>query len=96
LALRDAECTDPDYNPMIPQVIVLQSGLVIDKVYNGDWFFGRRTLEDLRSSALAPLKKRAQKKSNVTGTPAATTTPQQLVFSACASLSLRQVPISHA
>lgn len=47
---------------MIPQVIVLQPGLVIDKVYNGIWFFDRRTLEDLGNSAIAPLNKRAQKK----------------------------------
>jgi hypothetical protein len=47
---------------MIPQVIVLQPGLVIYKVDNGDWFFARRTLEDLRSSALAPLKKKGAEK----------------------------------
>jgi hypothetical protein len=44
---RSCATPNPDYNPMIPQVIVLQPGLVIYKVDNGDWFFARRTLEDL-------------------------------------------------
>jgi peroxiredoxin len=43
-----AEYTDPDHNPMIPHVIVLEPGLVIFKVYNGYWFFGRPTVEELR------------------------------------------------
>ena len=43
-----AEYTDPVHNPMIPHVIVLEPGLVIYKIYNGYWFFGRPTLEDLR------------------------------------------------
>src|SRR5262245_30013013 len=43
-----AEYTDPVNNPMIPHVIVLEPGLVIHKIYNGYWFFGRPTLEDLR------------------------------------------------
>jgi len=33
---------------MIPHVIVLEPGLVIYKIYNGYWFPGRPTLEDLR------------------------------------------------
>src|SRR5215207_1805172 len=32
---------------MIPHVIVLEPGLVIYKIYNGHWFFGR-PLEELR------------------------------------------------
>src|SRR3984893_14691944 len=36
-----AEYTDPVHNPMIPHVIVLEPGLVIYKIYNGYWFFGR-------------------------------------------------------
>ncbi len=43
-----AEYTDPVNNPMIPHVIVLEPGLVIYKIYNGYWFPGRPTLEDLR------------------------------------------------
>ena len=29
-------------------MIVLEPGLVIYKIYNGHWFFGRPTLEELR------------------------------------------------
>src|SRR5499425_641766 len=36
-----AEYTDPVHNPMIPHTIVLEPGLVIYKIYNGYWFFGR-------------------------------------------------------
>jgi peroxiredoxin len=43
-----AEYTDPVHNPMIPHVIVLEPGLVIHKIYNGYWFFGRPTMEELR------------------------------------------------
>ena len=43
-----AEYTDPTHNPMIPHVIVLEPGLVIYKIYDGYWFFGRPTMEDLR------------------------------------------------
>jgi peroxiredoxin len=41
-----AEYTDPIHNPMIRHVNVLETGLVIYKIYNGYWFFGRPTLED--------------------------------------------------
>jgi hypothetical protein len=52
-----AEYTDPDHNPMIPHVIVLEPGLVVYKIYNGYRFFGRPTLEDLRQDLRAVLKK---------------------------------------
>ena len=42
-----AEYTDPAHNPMIPHVIVLAPRLVIYKIYNGYWFFGRPTVEEL-------------------------------------------------
>src|SRR6202047_2969693 len=42
------EYTDPVHNPMIPHVIVLAPGLVVYKIYNGYWYFGRPTMEDLR------------------------------------------------
>src|SRR6476620_7865406 len=48
-----AEYTDPVHNPMIPHVIVLEPGLVIYKIYNGYWFFGRPTMEDLRQDLRA-------------------------------------------
>jgi hypothetical protein len=51
-----AEYTDPVHNPMIPRVIVLEPGLVVYKVYDGYWFFGRPTLEDLRQDLRAMLK----------------------------------------
>ena len=52
-----AEYTDPVNNPMIPHVIVLEPGLVIYKIYNGYWFFGRPTLEDLRQDLRAVTQK---------------------------------------
>jgi len=52
-----AEYTDPEHNPMIPRVIVLEPGLVIFKIYNGYWFFGRPTIEELRQDLRAVLKK---------------------------------------
>src|SRR6202008_924245 len=52
-----AEYTDPDHNPMIPHVIVLEPGLIVYKIYNGYWFFGRPTLEELRQDLRAVLRK---------------------------------------
>lgn len=43
-----AEYTDPTHNPMIPHTLVLRPGLVIHSVYNGYWFWGRPSFEDLR------------------------------------------------
>ena len=42
------EYTDSYYNPMIPYMLVLKPGLVIYSVYNGYWFWGRPSFEDLR------------------------------------------------
>ena len=55
--LEIAEYTDPANNPMIPHVIVLEPGLVVYKIYNGYWYFGRPTLEDLRQDLRAVLRK---------------------------------------
>ena len=52
-----AEYTDPAHNPMIPHVIVLEPGLVIYKIYNGYWFFGRPTVEELRQDLRAVIRK---------------------------------------
>jgi peroxiredoxin len=52
-----AEYTDPANNPMIPHTIVLEPGLVVFKIYNGYWFFGRPTVEDLRQDLRAVSKK---------------------------------------
>ena len=48
-----AEYTDPIHNPMIPHVIVLEPSLRIHKIYNGYWFFGRPTVEELRQDLRA-------------------------------------------
>jgi peroxiredoxin len=52
-----AEYTDSTHNPMIPHTIVLEPGLVVFKIYNGYWFFGRPTNEELRQDLRAVLKK---------------------------------------
>ena len=52
-----AEYTDAAHNPMIPHVIVLEPGLVVYKIYNGYWFFGRPTVEELRQDLRAVLMK---------------------------------------
>ena len=43
-----AEYTDATHDPMIPHVVVLEPGLVVYRIYNGYWFFGRPTVEELR------------------------------------------------
>jgi len=42
------EYTDPENDPMIPHTFVLKPGLVIHSIYNGYWFWGRPSVEDLR------------------------------------------------
>jgi hypothetical protein len=42
------EYTDPHHDPMIPHTLVLKPGLVIYRVYNGYWYWGRPSIEDLR------------------------------------------------
>ena len=42
------EYTDPTHDPMVPHTLVLKPGLVIHSVYNGYWFWGRPSFEDLR------------------------------------------------
>jgi peroxiredoxin len=52
-----AEYTDPLHNPMIPHTLVLEPGLRVYKVYNGYWFFGRPTVEELRLDLRAVLQR---------------------------------------
>jgi peroxiredoxin len=52
-----AEYTDPDHDPMIPHTLVLEPGLRVYKVYNGYWFFGRPTVEELRLDLRAVLQR---------------------------------------
>ena len=43
-----AEYTDPKHNPMTPHTFLLEPGLKIFKIYNGYWYWGRPTIEELR------------------------------------------------
>ena len=51
------EYTDPQHNPMIPHTFVLEPGLVVHSVYNGYWFWGRPSQEDLRRDLRAVVQK---------------------------------------
>jgi peroxiredoxin len=42
------EYSDPHHDPMIPHTFVLAPGLVIYSMYNGYWFWGRPSPEELR------------------------------------------------
>ena len=52
-----AEYTDPDHDPMIPHTLVLEPGLRVYKVYDGYWYFGRPTVEELRHDLRAVLRR---------------------------------------
>jgi peroxiredoxin len=52
-----AEYTDPMHDPMIPHTIVLEPGLIVFRVYNGYWYFGRPTMEELRHDLRSVLQK---------------------------------------
>jgi len=41
------EYTDPENDPMIPHTLVLKPGLIVHRVYNGYWFWGRPSIADL-------------------------------------------------
>ena len=41
------EYTDPEHDPMIPHTLVLGPGLLVHSVYNGYWFWGRPSFDDL-------------------------------------------------
>jgi len=43
-----AEYTDPLHDPMVPHTFVLAPGLRIVNIYNGYWYWGRPSPEDLR------------------------------------------------
>jgi peroxiredoxin len=47
------EYTDPENDPMIPHTIVLKPGLVVHSIYNGYWFWGRPSIDDLWNDLLA-------------------------------------------
>jgi len=52
-----AEYTDPQHNPMVPHTLVLEPDLRVHKIYNGYWFFGRPTVEELRLDLRAVLQR---------------------------------------
>src|SRR3954452_7822004 len=41
------EYTDPENDPMIPHTFVLKPGLLIHSIYNGYWYWGRPSVDDL-------------------------------------------------
>ena len=41
------EYTDPMNDPLIPHTLVLKPHLVVHKIYNGYWFWGRPSVDDL-------------------------------------------------
>ena len=41
------EFTDPVHDPMVPHTFVLAPGLTISALYNGYWYWGRPTVEEL-------------------------------------------------
>lgn len=43
-----AEYTDPHHDPMIPYTFVLAPALEIASIYNGYWYWGRPSNDDLR------------------------------------------------
>lgn len=42
------EYTDPQHDPMIPYTLVLGPGLEVFRIYNGYWYWGRPSIDDLR------------------------------------------------
>ena len=45
--LEIQEYTDPENDPMIPHTLVLKPGLVVHRIYNGYWFWGRPSFAEL-------------------------------------------------
>jgi len=52
-----AEYTDPHHNPMIPHTLVLEPSLRVHKIYEGYWYFGRPTVEELRQDLREVLQR---------------------------------------
>src|SRR3954447_14897584 len=50
------EFTDPEHDPMIPHTLVLKPGLVVHSIYNGYWFWGRPSVDDLRHDLRAVFR----------------------------------------
>jgi peroxiredoxin len=45
--LEIVEYTDPVHNPMVPHTFVLAPGLKVFRIYNGYWYWGRPTVDEL-------------------------------------------------
>ena len=41
------EYTDGQHDPMIPHTLVLEPGLKVFKIYEGYWYWGRPSIDDL-------------------------------------------------
>jgi peroxiredoxin len=52
-----AEYTDSHHNAMIPYTLVLEPRLRVHAIYDGYWFFGRPTVEELRLDLRAVLQR---------------------------------------
>jgi peroxiredoxin len=52
------EFTDSHNNPMIPHTLVLEPGLVVHTIYNGYWYWGRPSTDDLHRDLRALFQKR--------------------------------------
>ena len=46
--LEIQEFTDPHHDPMIPYTLMLEPRLVVHQIYNGYWYWGRPTPEEVR------------------------------------------------
>ena len=55
--LEIQEYTDPRHDPMLPYSFILEPQRVIYKIYNGYWFWGRPSPEDLRHDLRAVFQK---------------------------------------
>ena len=49
------EYTDTEHDPMIPHTLVLKPGLEIHSIYDGYWFWGRPSINDLWSDLRAVM-----------------------------------------
>jgi peroxiredoxin len=47
------EYTDPENDPMIPHTLVLKPGLVVHRIYNGYWYWGRPSVANLHDDLRA-------------------------------------------
>ncbi len=51
------EYTDPHHDPMIPHTLVLAPGMEVHSIYNGYWYWGRPTIDELRADLRAVTRR---------------------------------------